>query len=147
MIPGGLFKHSKQLASFISIPSANRYPNGAILFVAGLGDGLLCPGYTLTMSSHFRVIQPVLSSSYNRFGTSTLNKDAEELLEVIKCVKENMPDIQQIVLMGFSTGCQSICTLLASFKGQLPSQFIKGIVLQGAVSDRQYFLCESNPES
>ena len=113
--------------------------------MAGLGDGLLCPNYVQDMTSNFCVIQPIMSSSYNRFGTSSLSKDAEELLEVIMCVRESLADIRQVVLMGLSTGCQSICTLLTSFKDKLDPHFIKGIVLQGAVSDRQYFLDELNP--
>lgn len=146
MIPGTLFKYSKQLAAFVSTPSANKFVNGGILFIAGLGDGLLCPTYTQTMASNFRLIQPVLSSSYNRFGTSSLAKDAEELFELINYIKENLTDIKQIILMGFSTGCQSICTLLTLFKEKFSPQFIKGIVLQGAASDRQYFLSELTPD-
>lgn len=146
MIPGSIFKYSNQLAAFVSTPNANKFINGGILFIAGLGDGLLCPTYTQAMASNFRFIQPVLSSSYNRFGTSSLAKDAEELFGLINHIKENLTDIKQIILMGFSTGCQSICTLLTLFREKLSPQFIKGIVLQGAASDRQYFLSDLTPD-
>lgn len=146
MIPGSVFKYSKQLAAFASTPTTNKYVNGGIVFVAGLGDGLLCPAYTQAMTSNFRFIQPVLSSSYNRFGTSSLIRDAYELIDLINYIKENLHDIKQIILMGFSTGCQSICTLLTHFREKLPPRFIKGVVLQGAVSDRQYFLSDLNPD-
>ncbi|CAN0388040.1 unnamed protein product, partial [Ectocarpus sp. 13 AM-2016] len=57
------------------------------VFVPGLTDGLLALDYVPELAAAldrlgFSFVQPVLSSSYQGYGTSSLRQDVEELDEL-----------------------------------------------------------------
>lgn len=93
-------------------------PSGiAVIFLAGLTDGLLALSYLspldkLLASKGIGLIQPLLSSSYRGYGTSTLTQDCLELDELLEWFS-NPEDVgtTKFVLWGHSTGAQiAVCT-------------------------------------
>ena len=50
-------------------------------------------------------VQPLLSSSYGGFGTSSLVQDSQELHELLSFLGASTP-IRRVVFVGHSTGCQ-----------------------------------------
>lgn len=88
------------------------------------------------------LIQPILRSSYRQFGISTLDSDAEDLYQLVSKLSS-----KRVILIGHSSGCNGILHFVHRFLPTLCSEEadmirgkICGIVLQGAVSDRQYIV-------
>ncbi|KAG6483176.1 hypothetical protein ZIOFF_059816 [Zingiber officinale] len=81
------------------------------------------------------LVQPLLSSSYLGYGTSSLDQDAVELDQLIGHLinKENS---EGVVLLGHSTGCQDIVHYLRT--NSAFSKAVRGVILQAPVSDREY---------
>lgn len=50
-------------------------------------------------------VQPLLSSSYGGFGTSSLAQDSEELSELLGYLRDQY-NTTDVVFIGHSTGCQ-----------------------------------------
>ena len=97
-------------------------------------------------------MQPILSSSYSGWGTSSLDKDVLQIAECINYILNIRPN-GKIVLMGHSTGCQDIMQYLLSplQKDELARPPLAGAIMQGGVSDREALgmmlpeeLCESS---
>ena len=88
----------------------------------------------------WRFVQPLLSSSYHGWGTSSLNNDVEEIEDCIKYILALRPK-GKIVLMGHSTGCQDIMHyLLSPMKDdKLPRPHLAGGIMQAGCSDREAF--------
>ena len=111
-----------------------------IIFLGGLGDGLLTVPYTQTLAallpSHWRIVEPILGSSYSQWGISTLNDDVAEIAVLVRYFQATGG---KVVLMGHSTGCQMIMHYLASplKTGDDERPRIDGAILQGGVSDRE----------
>jgi len=88
-------------------------------------------------------VQPLLSSSYNGWGTSSLNKDVKELVQCIEYILK-LRTRGKIVLMGHSTGSQDIMHYLVSplqeEEEQSPRPPLAGAIMQGGVSDREAFV-------
>ncbi|KAH5117439.1 hypothetical protein HBI73_060250 [Parastagonospora nodorum] len=140
--PGTLHKYNKKLVAFeharpdSSNPSSN--PN-ILIWVGGLGDGLLTVDYTTSIASalppSWSLAEVLLRSSYNGWATGRLSRDARELGECVDYFKNLRPGAK-IVLMGHSTGCQDIMEYLVGPDAKnLPA--IDGAILQGGVSDRE----------
>jgi len=111
----------------------------ALLFIGGLTDGLLALPYldelVIALNSHnISLIQVVLSSSYNQYGTCSLATDVEELDVLVEYLRENRK-ITEISLLGHSTGSQDIVKFL---KDGTQKGNVKKAILQGPVSDREY---------
>ncbi|KAL1919856.1 uncharacterized protein VTP21DRAFT_1787 [Calcarisporiella thermophila] len=128
----------KRLTLFeTSPPSAN-----VLLFIGGLGDGFNAVPYLPTLYKHlkqvnFSLVQLLLSSSYLGYGISSLEKDVEEISEALNFLEKKGK--QNVIILGHSTGCQD-CIVLSK---RVNSSILKGLVLQGPVSDREYFLSNS----
>ncbi|XP_058077793.1 UPF0613 protein PB24D3.06c isoform X2 [Magnolia sinica] len=82
-----------------------------VIFIGGLTDGFLATEYLEPLSialenEKWSLVQPLLSSSYIGYGTSSLKQDAMELDQLIGYLinKENS---EGVVLLGHSTGCQA----------------------------------------
>lgn len=150
---GELFRyHEDGLVAFKSHTDAP--PKHAVIYVAGLGDGLLQPAYVESLAKHLSkslsicLIQPLLHSSGHGFGFGSLEEDRLDLEQLLAYASRCFPSIQHFILMGHSTGCQSWLTFLEALQNGpafkhpegLPMHMLRGIILQGAVSDRQYFL-------
>lgn len=101
----------------------------------------------------------LLTSSYNGFGTSSLDKDVEEIGKCVHFVKElkaaRMPgaseNIRKIAIMGHSTGSQDVLHYLYMPNPLPKPDFdigleylirpkINGAIMQAAVSDREVIL-------
>eukprot|EP00026_Physarum_polycephalum_P015538 Phypoly_transcript_16244.p1 GENE.Phypoly_transcript_16244~~Phypoly_transcript_16244.p1 ORF type:complete len:270 (+),score=37.89 Phypoly_transcript_16244:62-871(+) len=111
----------------------------ALVFIGGLTDGLLALPYLNELGSllnlhNISLIQVILSSSYNQYGTCSLATDVEDLDALLKFLKETKK-IKEISLLGHSTGCQDIVTFL---KDGTQKGNVHKAILQGPVSDREY---------
>jgi pimeloyl-ACP methyl ester carboxylesterase len=140
--PGTLHKYNKKLVAFEhapSTPSTSQEPPHTLLWIGGLGDGLLTVQYPSTIASSlpptWLVAEVVLRSSYNGWATGRLSRDARELGECVQYFRELRPGAK-VVLMGHSTGCQDIMEYLVGpdAKSRPP---VDGAILQGGVSDRE----------
>ncbi|KAL1618477.1 hypothetical protein SLS54_007205 [Diplodia seriata] len=133
---------------------AHRFSPGLLAFehkpanaVGGLGDGLLTVPYPTTIASklppNWILAQPLLSSSYAGWGTSSLVRDADELAQCVKYFRSRHGPGAKIVLMGHSTGCQDAIEYVSS--PSIPSAAshrtpLDAIILQAPASDRQAML-------
>ncbi|EME29364.1 uncharacterized protein Gasu_31930 [Galdieria sulphuraria] len=136
-IPGELclYDEHKHLAAFVAYPGSKAL----VIFIAGLTDGLFSPRYWGPMakalhSQGFTCVQPILSSSYHGFGTSSLDQDVMELDTLIDFLSQHY-EPSCIFLIGHSTGCQDAVTF---FRKGRNATLIRGIVLQAPVSDRDF---------
>ncbi|RXH80358.1 hypothetical protein DVH24_041505 [Malus domestica] len=111
-----------------------------VIFIGGLSDGFLATEYLEPLAialdkEKWSLVQPLLSSSYSGYGTSSLKQDAVELDQLISHFI-NKEDSEGVVLLGHSTGCQDIvhyiCTNAAC------SRAVRAAILQAPVSDREY---------
>ena len=93
------------------------------------------------------LITPLLSSSHRGWGTSSLDRDAAELLELSAHLKAHR-GIDGFVLLGHSTGCQDAVRYIEREKEKESSKEagagehrapLLGVVLQAPVSDRECF--------
>ena len=110
--------------------------------MGGLDDGLLTVPYLVPFSAalppNWRLVQPLLSSSYRGWGTSSLDKDVEEIAQCIGYVHKLRPH-GKVILMGHSTGSQDIMHYLLSPKRENdpPRPSLQGAIMQAGVSDRE----------
>ncbi|XP_058077792.1 UPF0613 protein PB24D3.06c isoform X1 [Magnolia sinica] len=111
-----------------------------VIFIGGLTDGFLATEYLEPLSialenEKWSLVQPLLSSSYIGYGTSSLKQDAMELDQLIGYLinKENS---EGVVLLGHSTGCQDIVHYMRT--NAACSRAVRGAILQAPVSDREY---------
>eukprot|EP01060_Flectonema_neradi_P037054 TRINITY_DN734_c7_g1_i1.p1 TRINITY_DN734_c7_g1~~TRINITY_DN734_c7_g1_i1.p1 ORF type:complete len:282 (+),score=43.20 TRINITY_DN734_c7_g1_i1:37-846(+) len=132
---GHLFPYNKRL---VAMRSGSEWSDKILVHIAGLTDGLLsCPWAVSLAASVSKIgwtfVQPIISSSYLGYGTSSLDTDSEDLKALINEIKTLTP-VSQIVLLGHSTGCQNS----VHFVRKYPTEGVTKVILQGAVSDREY---------
>jgi pimeloyl-ACP methyl ester carboxylesterase len=123
-----------------------------VVLIGGLGDGLLSLPYAPLLAERcasagkWALVQAQLGSSYAGWRwRRSLSKDAEEVLLLLAWLKRELGS-RGVVIIGHSTGAQIACETCRRL-GQggggsaaaplLPP--LLGVVLQGAVSDRDYF--------
>lgn len=140
--PGTIHKYTKKLVAFEHAPpspSPTAQPQNTLLWIGGLGDGLLTVTYPGTIASSlpptWRLAEVLLRSSYNGWATGRLSRDARELGECVAYFRSLRPG-GKVVLMGHSTGCQDIMEYLVG-DGAEARAHVDGVVLQGGVSDRE----------
>ncbi|RWR93708.1 UPF0613 protein PB24D3.06c [Cinnamomum micranthum f. kanehirae] len=111
-----------------------------VIFIGGLTNGFLATKYLEPLSvalenENWSLVQPLLSSSYAGYGTSSLEQDAMELDQLISYFinKENS---QGVVLLGHSTGCQDIVHYMRT--NAACCRAVRAAILQAPVSDREY---------
>eukprot|EP01130_Rhizamoeba_saxonica_P008835 TRINITY_DN3580_c0_g2_i1.p1 TRINITY_DN3580_c0_g2~~TRINITY_DN3580_c0_g2_i1.p1 ORF type:complete len:286 (+),score=51.85 TRINITY_DN3580_c0_g2_i1:53-910(+) len=135
---GSLFTYDaiNQLVGFRSGPvNSNQF----IVFVAGIGESFLSVGYLPQLQarlSGFQILQLLTRSSLSGYGTGSLHRDMEDINTLIKYLYQKNGDIQSLYLMGFSTGTNDIVWFL---KNSEYKENITGVILQGPVSDRQFY--------
>ncbi|KAG0449472.1 hypothetical protein HPP92_027344, partial [Vanilla planifolia] len=128
-LPGVLFKYGPK-------PVQVAFKTGdfsqQVIFLGGLTDGLLATDYLEPLSvalenENWSLVQPLLSSSYVGYGTSSLKQDALELDQLISYFinKENS---EGVVLLGHSTGCQDIVHYMRT--NFACSKAVRGAILQ-----------------
>ena len=110
--------------------------------MGGLEDGLLTVPYVVPLSaalpSHWCLVQPLLSSSYKGWGTSSLDEDVEQIAQCVEYIQKLRPH-GKVILMGHSTGSQDVIHYLLSAekKGDLRRPSLQGAILQAGISDRE----------
>lgn len=143
--------------SFCAFESGRIGSSKCLVLIGGLKDGLLTglfnPVYSKVLScalleENFSAVQYISTCSYHGYGTSNLLVDSSDLIELLNDLVR-LKGKKEIVLLGHSTGCQIIMTLLGNFKFKQEHRdtfgCLKGAILHGPVSDREY-LFHSNPE-
>lgn len=117
-----------------------------IIFIGGLGDGLLTVPYTVHLAKvlpeSYSLVEILLSSSYVGWGVSSLDSDVKELATCVAYFKGLRPG-GKIILLGHSTGCQDVIHYLVS-AGTRPG--IDGGILQAPVSDREWMATVLAPD-
>uniref|UniRef100_A0A7S4SG09 Phosphoribulokinase/uridine kinase domain-containing protein n=1 Tax=Alexandrium monilatum TaxID=311494 RepID=A0A7S4SG09_9DINO len=117
----------------------------ALVCIPGLTDGLMSMRYLPALADAmqregWRVVQPVLSSSYSGWGLASLEQDAEEIDRLLDFLTAER-GLAEFALLGHSTGCQDIVHYLR--RGRRASDVIAAI-LQAPVSDREALLAGSD---
>ena len=131
---GKIFQINEQVSIFIKGKSTKL-----IMLIGGLGDLLFNIKYFQYLwnkfDENYMICIPNMKSSGNSFGSFTIWNDVEDINEILSYIY-NKNKLDEIYLLGHSTGCQDILCL---FKKGINKQFpIKKCILQGPVSDRDY---------
>ncbi|KAG5176051.1 hypothetical protein JKP88DRAFT_336541 [Tribonema minus] len=132
-LEGRLFRYRPGLVAF----QHGRH-NDCLVLLGGLTDGPLSLKYSTALAAALDVqswslVLPTLSTSYLGYGVGSLTQDCDELVDLLSC----LPAEGRIVLMGHSTGCQ-ISVHFMKHAPQAARKRVAGVVLQAAVSDRDY---------
>ncbi|KAG7347420.1 DUF1749 domain containing protein [Nitzschia inconspicua] len=127
-------------ASRISISSDLSYCTNKCILLGGLSDGLLPVPYTQRLEDVCRqhewsLVQPILSSSYTGFGHGSLQRDCDELQELLSYLI-SYRNGKEFAIIGHSTGCQDAVYFLKHGPNDLRSM-IRLVALQAPVSDRE----------
>lgn len=135
---GEAFLYSKYGLAAFEVGPQPKDSRKVLVCVPGLTDGLLSLRYMPMLAEAvrpmgWRVIQPLLSSSYRGWGQGSLDEDVAELDMLLEFLKDKR-SVEQVVLLGHSTGCQDVVRYLSAGK-QLP--LVGGAILQAPVSDRE----------
>mmetsp|Transcript_13115 Transcript_13115/g.17067 ORF Transcript_13115/g.17067 Transcript_13115/m.17067 type:complete len:284 (-) Transcript_13115:197-1048(-) len=139
-LPGVLHKFGKNLHAFESGAVGS---SKVLVFLGGLTDGLFACSFVPRLSrileaKNYALIQPILRSSYNMFGTGTLDRDSTDLSLLFTYLlgdEKRSEKVKDIKLLGHSTGCQ----IAVHYCLNLPAQFkpyLQTVILQAPVSDR-----------
>jgi pimeloyl-ACP methyl ester carboxylesterase len=144
---GRLHRFSKRLVAFEHAKESSSPPHNFLLWVGGLGDGLLTVSYPTILSqnlpSGWALAQVLLLSSYDGWGTRSLQKDVKELAQCVEYFRKLNPS-GKIAIMGHSTGCQDVMEYVVG-QGREARPSIDGAILQAPVSDREV-LVQSMPK-
>ena len=136
---GSIFQLNNQLSYFIKGKSKKL-----LFLIGGLGDLLFSVKYfeyLWNKLEEYKICIPIMRSSGNSFGNTTIWDDVEDIKEILKHIINNN-EIKDIFLIGHSTGCQDILCL---FKKGTNKEFpIRKCILQGPVSDRDFVMNDIN---
>ncbi|MEW5297317.1 MAG: hypothetical protein WDW36_000534 [Sanguina aurantia] len=110
---GTLFKYASR-PSAVAFKTGNHTRHVAL--VGGLTDGFMfapvaAPLATALDAAAWSLVQVQLSSSYQGFGISSLDRDAAEMRELVACLGRDHSS-SHLVLIGHSTGCQDVARFL-----------------------------------
>jgi hypothetical protein len=134
-----------------SSPDLKPAHHRCLILIGGMTDGPLSLPYTAALSDfclgtlRIRCVMPFLHTSYLNFGLHTLDRDVEDIAHLLRFLSKEhaLKDAQstmEFVLMGHSTGCQIVMSTARTLvsASQAEAFHVTAIILQGAVSDRQY---------
>jgi pimeloyl-ACP methyl ester carboxylesterase len=136
-LQGALWQWGRNKVAFSSGPQQSPKK---LIILGGLTDGLL-PCRWVPALSHaaadegWSTIQPTLSSSYAGYGTGMLQRDADELSELVEHMAAER-GCEQVAIVGHSTGCQ-IAVHFAAHGSPVALGRLAAIVLQAPVSDQE----------
>ena len=137
---GSIFQYNT-FPSLVAFESSNleKSPNKCIL-IGGLSDGLIPTPYSKDLESAchesgWSLVQPMISSSGLGFGHGTLQRDTEEIRNLLNYLVEHR-NAEQIAFVGHSTGCQNAVHFMKYGDKDLRKK-VKLVVLQAPVSDRE----------
>ena len=135
------FKHPSWPAPLQAFESPHGHAHDRFaIYVGGLTDGLLACSYVERLGAEldsrgWSLVQPVLSSAYTGYGTSSLERDAEQLSELCAHL-DSTRSVRALAIIGHSTGCQDAVTLLAQAPPKIRC-LLRAAILQAPVSDRE----------
>ncbi|WBW72915.1 Alpha/Beta hydrolase fold, DUF1749 family protein [Schizosaccharomyces osmophilus] len=145
--PGILHQYTPKLVGFEFVSSSGKTASSCkdrplLLFVGGLGDGLVTVPYVPKLVEPldqlgWSVIQVHTQSSYIGWGTGSLVRDDEDLhnaVEFFAHLGGADYNSRKIVLMGHSTGSQNVLYYLS--QSSLDNHLAAAIA-QASVSDRE----------
>lgn len=129
---------------------------GHLVCVPGLTEGLCEPrsyfdALVEAVGDTYRVVSPLLRSSYYGYGVQSLRDDADDLAALIDFLQQQHDGDSatprrrvpgRLALLGFSTGCQDMVTLLRHHRERL-RDVLDLVVLQAPVSDRECMCMEA----
>jgi pimeloyl-ACP methyl ester carboxylesterase len=135
-----LYSPAKNLIAFHASPCTSK----CVVLVSGMTEGPMSLSYTTelykVLKQHdWSLVMPVLSSSWNAYGTSSLQQDAQELGQLVQHLSTHQ-NVTDLILMGHSTGAQ-IISWFAAYGETSPKSLgitLHGLVLQAPASDRHY---------
>lgn len=78
----------------------------------------------------------MLGSSYLGYGVTTLGEDSQQLAALLTHLRD-VHAVGRVVVCGHSTGCQNWLHFLSHAAPDVCAM-VSGVILQGAVSDRDY---------
>lgn len=137
---GQLHRYSKRLVAFEHTAAFGPPSKHILLWIGGLGDGLHTVSYPARLAQklppEWSLAQVLIRSSYNGWGTGSLERDTKDLEQCVNYFRKNKPNGVNIVCMGHSTGCQDLMEYLTG-KGCTKRAIINGAILQAPVSDRE----------
>jgi pimeloyl-ACP methyl ester carboxylesterase len=119
-----------------------------VVLLGGMGDGLQSLPYAPLLAERcaalstrpWALVQANLKSCYEAWRHSSLRSDVDDvtllLMYLFHCLKS-----RGVVLVGHSTGAQVACATCERLGSRPPCDEppVLGVVLQGAVSDREFF--------
>ncbi|KAK8844822.1 hypothetical protein IAR55_006672 [Kwoniella newhampshirensis] len=114
----------------------------AVVFVGGLTNGMGGVPYSYPLSdalgkAGWKLVQFHWSSAYGGYGTGSLDRDRDEMAQLVKHLRSN--DLKTIVIMGHSTGSQNVIHYLSSsVLSSDPETRVEGGIMQAPVSDREF---------
>ena len=137
-LQGTLFKYGRGSAN-VAFKSGSGAK--AAIVLGGLTDGFFCCRYVEPLARALEqegvsVVQTLLSSSYQMYGTSSLDRDAEELAQLVRHLKSDA-GVTDYGIVGHSTGCQDAVTFVRHCLKDGEIEKPRFVVLQAPVSDRE----------
>ncbi|KAK9365365.1 hypothetical protein V1509DRAFT_633223 [Lipomyces kononenkoae] len=137
---GTLHAYSTRLVAFEFGTSTSTPHKNVLLFIGGLGDGLLTVPYVPQLAASidswgWSLVQLLISSSYRGWGAGDLARDASEIEEAVSYFSKLRGG--KVVLMGHSTGCQDTIYYLTRHTASLENSKLAAGILQAPVSDRE----------
>eukprot|EP01025_Chloroclados_australasicus_P055740 TRINITY_DN6822_c0_g1_i2.p1 TRINITY_DN6822_c0_g1~~TRINITY_DN6822_c0_g1_i2.p1 ORF type:complete len:326 (-),score=52.51 TRINITY_DN6822_c0_g1_i2:503-1354(-) len=138
---GLLFKYGKKPQN-LAFKFGSHTKN--LILVEGLTEGLLTLSYTKPLAETldemgWSLVKAQITSSCMGFGFSDITQDAREIQDLVKYMIENQ-NCESYVLMGHSTGCQDSVRYVKLFGDSSEVSQLKGVILQGGVSDREFMM-------
>ena len=129
------------LLGFVSLKEDGTVCRNALVQVPGLTAGFMSMRWAGQFSSElvkidYSLVQVNLSSSFMQFGFTSLKSDCAELSKLMKKIKQ-LYKFERVAMLGHSTGAQD--ALYFARHGEAAAlASLDAIILQGAVSDRDY---------
>lgn len=139
---GTFHQYSKHQVAFEFDPIGSKK---VLIFVGGLFSGLASVPYLPLLASKlselgWTLIQIQFSSSLTGWGTGSLQRDSEEISQLVEYLRsEKGGQRETIGLMGHSTGCQNTIHYLTQFGSNSGDKLLDFGILQAPVSDRVAF--------
>lgn len=131
----------RSLLGFVSLKDDGTVCRNALVQVYGIRSGFMSLKCTEQLSNellkiNYSLVQVNLSSTFLQFGIASLKSDCTELTKLMKKIKQ-LYRFEHVAMLGHSTGCQDA---LYFERYSEAADFLDAIILQGAVSDRDWLV-------
>ncbi|ORY26999.1 hypothetical protein BCR39DRAFT_578327 [Naematelia encephala] len=142
-LSGELSTFSTGSRTYPYFTSGDLQSHQAVVFIGGLYCGFLDPAYLIKLSEAlghigWKLVQMHWSGAYDGFGTGSLDRDRQEMSDLVTHLRAN--GLEKIIIMGHSTGSQDVIHYLSSSD---PVALVEGGIMQAPASDREFFTSET----